>query len=257
MTDISAAMITVQTTFSEVAKQASGLALGLQNAAPSDKNNMPNKSVQYLFEIAETLHEFGQQCKKIPTTEDHQQIEQLHALTQETLQQDKVLRDKYQMGDKFRFIRDRLAALVKEMDALVDSIKVTKAKKEMVVGEDEALVYVYLFNAQGINLSTWFRMVNRSVFYEYSVNRPIYLDKASIQAFINKKSNKVQHGFLTIMVKKQDILTTDENGTLKDSDDHAIVKVKEGSLDFNKLISFTHNGQEYIVGEDGSLKKKG
>lgn len=49
-TDILAA--TIKSTLSEIAKQASALGVGLQNAAPGDK---PNHSVQYLLSIADEL----------------------------------------------------------------------------------------------------------------------------------------------------------------------------------------------------------
>ena len=52
-TDILAA--TIKSALRDVAKQASALGVGLQNAAPGDKGDAPNKSVQYLLTIADEI----------------------------------------------------------------------------------------------------------------------------------------------------------------------------------------------------------
>ncbi len=57
MSDIAIIAGFARTTLLEVAKQASALGVGLQNAAPGDKGHAPNKSVQYLLEIHDYLTE--------------------------------------------------------------------------------------------------------------------------------------------------------------------------------------------------------
>lgn len=52
-TDILAA--TIKSSLRDVAKQASALGVGLQNAAPGDKSDAPNNSVQYLLTIADEI----------------------------------------------------------------------------------------------------------------------------------------------------------------------------------------------------------
>lgn len=257
MTDISTVIVSTESSFMDVAKQASGLAIGLQNAAPGDKiNSPPNKSVQYLFDIAEVLNVLTGKCKKLLAHGSQEEAEKLHALALEALQNDNDLREKYQIGDKFRFIRERLTATLAHVEEMLNSIKVNITQTVKSIAEDEMLVYIYLFNAQGITLQTWQKMVNQSVFYEYSVNRPIYIDKAHIEAFINRKANKVQHGYVSVIIKKQDVLTVEGGELLKDMYDHPIIKVREGSLHLNKLIAFTHNSIDYTVNEHGELTKK-
>lgn len=55
MSDTDILAVTVRNALREIAKQASALGMGLQNAAPGDKGDTPNQSVQYLLGIAEEI----------------------------------------------------------------------------------------------------------------------------------------------------------------------------------------------------------
>lgn len=189
------------------------------------------------------------------TNETKEQKEKLLQVMRDAVQQEKALRDKYQIGEKFRFLRDRLNALLSSVEESLSTIHKEVEKKSDVILEDETLVYVYLFNAQGLVFTTWQKMLNPSVFYEYSVNRPIYTDKSFVEAFIRTKPKKVQHGYLTIAVKKEFILS-DPGSQPTDAIGNPLIKVKEGALQFNKMISFTQNEHEYVVNEDGEIVRK-
>src|SRR5579862_525601 len=126
-------------------------------------------------------------------------------LMQSVIKQDNELREKFQIGDKFRFIRDRLKALLTNVETSLAELKFEDEIKSESAAEDETIVYVYLFNAQGLVLQTWQKMVNGNVFYEHSVNRPIYTEKPHVEAFIRGKTNKAQHGYLSVVIKKLDI----------------------------------------------------
>lgn len=188
---------------------------------------------------------------------DKELKEKIQKLVLDAVQLDKELRNQFKMGDKFRFIRDRLEALRLHVE---DELKILQQAIEDKVDrleEDEILIFVHLFNSQGIVFQTWQKMVNPSVFYEYSVNRPIYTDKAHVEAFIRSKPNKAQHGYLSVAIKKNDILPAlaDAEQT-KDSIGNPVFKIKEGSLLFKKMFSFTHQENEYVVNEAGQLIKK-
>ena len=55
----------VVATLLDIAKQASALGVGLQNAAPGNETGIPNNTVQYLTDISETLINIAEECKKI------------------------------------------------------------------------------------------------------------------------------------------------------------------------------------------------
>jgi intracellular multiplication protein IcmQ len=99
-------------------------------------------------------------------------------------------------------------------------------------------------------------MVNPNVFYEYSVNRPIYSEKSHIDALIRTKNNKLQHGYLTVAVKKTNVLPTASESPPADTLGHVLIRVREGTLSFDRLVSFTHNLIDYKVDSYGVLVKK-
>lgn len=186
----------------------------------------------------------------------HEQKERLRQLMQDMLAQDKTLRDKHQIGEKFRFVRDRLNALATRIEESLGVVEEDNEASDTLLTEEDIVVYVYLYNAQGLVLKTWQKMLNPAVFYEYSVNRPIYTDKSQVDAFIRSKPNKVQHGYLAVIIKKQDVISGEGVEGSKDAIGNPLIKVKEGSLRFDRLLSFTQNGNEYTVKENGEFEKK-
>lgn len=186
---------------------------------------------------------------------DSQELkEKLMQIVNEAVSVDAKLRADLNIGDKFRFIRDRLQALKQQVEETLQTIKVEETGTKQVIADDEQLVYVYLFNAHGIDTQSWMKMLHPSVYYEHSVNRPIYGAKEHVEMVIRNKSNRVQHGYLEVAVKKVAILNKgDEN--LKDSLGNPLLKIKEGSLRPERLICLTHNGNLYYVDENGRLAK--
>ena len=123
-------------------------------------------------------------------------------------------------------------------------------KTETVLAPDEVLIYVYLYNANGLVFRSWQNMLTPKVFYEYSVNRPIYSQKSEIESLLKSKKTLAQHAYLTIAVKASDIIKP------SDHPENPIIKVREGSLHFDKLVTFAHNGQDYTLNINGELIKK-
>jgi hypothetical protein len=190
----------------------------------------------------------------MPIVNDHEQKEKLLQLIRQAVAEDTALREKFQVGDKFRFIRDRLNALLVSLEESLAEIQQKAEKKAEVLSEDETLVFVYLYNAQGIVMQTWHKMLNPSLLYDYSVNRPIYTDREHIEAFIRSKPNKVQHAYLAVAIPK--LAVTSVANSLKDILGNPLIKIKEGSLQFNRVILFSHGGHEYIIGSSGELARK-
>lgn len=67
MSDIAIVAASAKATLTEIAKQSSALATGLQNAAPGDKAGIPNNSVLYLQSVAENLSKIADECDKLMT----------------------------------------------------------------------------------------------------------------------------------------------------------------------------------------------
>jgi hypothetical protein len=250
-----AALRAWKTTIGQLAKQANRLATGLQNALPHQDTKQTTPAIQYLFEIGQYLSDCEGKAAALLTQDVTQHRADLKQLAQETVDQDGALREQHQIAQKFQFIHDQLTKAATEcLQALSAApIEKKKTRAEEQPTQDEKVMYVYLFNAHGLQLETWFKMLSPAVFYDHSINRPIYQDKAQVDSFIGRKPNPMQHGYLTVIVKSQDILPVSVDAPLKDMYGYPLFKVKEGALHFDKCIAFTHNGHEYTVTEAGEL----
>jgi hypothetical protein len=187
------------------------------------------------------------------SNDDREHKIKLVELIRDIIQHDHTLREKYQIGERFRFVKDRLGALLEQLEKHITSTEPSEKKAAGGgLAEDETMAYVYLYNAQGILVQTWLKMLTPKLFYEYSVNRPIYAERLGIETLIRFKANKVQHGFLTVIIKKSDILQAEG----KDTAGNVMLKVREGAFKFNRLVSFSHNEIDYSLTEEGALVKK-
>jgi len=182
--------------------------------------------------------------------------EKLIELLRETMTHDNSLREKYKVETKFGFIAKTLQTLLDDIENQLSEKETINKKEEFELGKDESFVYVYLFNAKGMDVSSWQNMITTALLYEYSVNRPIYDNNKFISDFIKAKTNKNQQGYLTIAIKTTDILKQDSSKIKKDNLGNPLVKVKEGSLKLDRLLSLNHNGKEYVLNKDGVLAEK-
>ncbi len=67
MSDTAIFAASAKSSLLEIAKQATALGVGLQNAAPGDKAGMPNPSIQYLLDVSEVLTKIAEDCNQIMT----------------------------------------------------------------------------------------------------------------------------------------------------------------------------------------------
>jgi intracellular multiplication protein IcmQ len=153
-------------------------------------------------------------------------------------------------------VRDQLQVILEnvEQKELHSTVTADKNQLNEELRENEMAVHVHLYNAKGIALSSWYNMLTPKVFFEYSVNRPIYAERSQIENLLKSKNNKVQHAYLIVAVKADDIIQADSG--LKDSLGCPLIKIKEGSLFFDRLLAFVYNDQEYILNDKGELIRK-
>lgn len=182
------------------------------------------------------------------------QKEKLLAVLNELVAKEAALREECHLGDKFRFVREKIQGLRESVAAALATIEEEVVSSAPVVAEDEVVVYVYLYNAQGILVPTWRKMVAPSVLYEYSVNRPIYANQADIDSVIRSKADKHQHAYLAIAVKKADVITLADT-TSQDAQNYPLVRVREGGFSHDHILFFKHNGHQYRVTEENELIK--
>ncbi len=252
MTEIISAIIEE---LNRLAQQIYGLATGLKNVAPV---GTPGQSVQYLLEAAAQITQISGEIEQLLETSQQKEefYTQLLQSVRALLNNDEALRKKYEIDNKFRFVREQLQLLLKNVEQKEPDLTVKADRNEVGTGlrENEMAVHVHLYNAKGIVLSSWYNMLTPNVFFEYSVNRPIYAERLQIENLLKSKNNKIQHAYLIVAVNAVDILQSDSG--LKDSLGCSLIKIKEGSLSFDRLLAFVYNDQEYILNEKGELIKK-
>ncbi len=235
-THISAA---AKATLETLATHAKTLGIGLEAAAPAARSVSANHSVLYLLSISEALQRVMQSTAFL--TETSTDVLPLLQCMHDLIVQDEALRTEYHIGDKFRFVRDQLQGLLHQIEEIHIDLQLQKIAEQKKLTEEETIVFVHLFNSQGANLSSWQKMLKPSVFYEHSINRPIYADKAGIEAFLRTKANPTHHGYIMMVIKKSDILPIQ----LEDKFGNALVKIKEGALHAEGMLGFVTNGNEY------------
>ena len=188
--------------------------------------------------------------------QDKEEKLKLIEIVREAIRSDNALREKHQIGEKFRFVRDRLNTLLQTLEESMPVANENKKGGSYVLKEGEVPVYVYLYNSQGLTFRTWQNMLGQKVFYEYSVNRPIYSEKSQMESLLRTKTNKAQHAYLTVAVKSEYVYKLPDDSAPKDAAGNPVIKVKEGSLQLDRLIAFTHQEQDYVLNENGELIKR-
>ena len=69
MSEIAIIVTALKNSLRDLSKQTALLGNGLYNAAPGDKQGLPNPSVQYLLAAAESMNLYADACEKIATIE--------------------------------------------------------------------------------------------------------------------------------------------------------------------------------------------
>lgn len=191
----------------------------------------------------------------MPSKENIDRQKKLIHWVREAIKKDEALREQYGIKDKFRFVREKLQGLLQRLENDLAHMQADESSAEALSfsSEDSLIVYIHLYNAHGVSLKSWQSLLNPRLLYEYSVNRPVYGEKGHIEAFLRSKASKQHHAYLTISISKSDLVLGRES---KDVAGHPLLKIKEGSLHFNRVMGFTHNDIEYEVNEQGEVKKK-
>ncbi|MFN3234595.1 MAG: type IVB secretion system protein IcmQ [Gammaproteobacteria bacterium] len=183
----------------------------------------------------------------------------LISTVQELIDKDQALREKYSVGERFQMIGRRLRGLLKYLKENADVGEGSEAVLDQTsqgLAEDEAHVYLHLFNAQGRDLKRWPMMITQNKLSEYGFNRPIYSSLEHVRALLKSKSSLEENAYLVIKIKKSDIEQDAENTLYRDALDHPLLKLKEGTLKMENIETFVHMEHEYEFNAQGQLSLK-
>jgi hypothetical protein len=180
--------------------------------------------------------------------DDKEKKQALYREVEALVKEEKELRKKFNVGDRYQTITSRLQALLKYVHQAVSLPKQEQALKRASpeLSEGEQYVFVHLFNAKGKTLLRWEAVLSPRLLQEYSVNRPIYAAQNQVEAYIRSRSDDDDHAFLMMKVAQADVLPASEATDNRDSLGQLLVKLKEKSLKEQGLIYFFHKGERYI-----------
>lgn len=207
----------------------------------------------YLKELGNKLDQSIVRIKKLTTIESNAQLlEELDNI----VNIEKELRQHCGIGSRFKVIKTQLQNILQKYTKRIQQLQRVDQdvdKDTDVLGQDEVLVYVYLFNTKGAVLKNWENLLLPRALIDHSVNRPIYTKRQHIEEVLRTKPNKEQHAYLEIAIKKDNILHSAQNDALRDQQDFSLLRIKQGALETSKIKKFVHNDREHKVSNEGKI----
>lgn len=181
--------------------------------------------------------------------DDKQKKREIYREVEALVQEEKELRKKYGVGDRYKAITSRLESLFKYVQQAVSlpQQETVIERASPALSENEQYVFVHLFNNKGKILSRWEAMLSPRQLMEYSVNRPIYAEQKQVEAYIRSRANDDEHAFLMMKIEQSDVLQGEASTHNHDSLDQPLLKLKERTLKEEGLIYFFHKGVRYIL----------
>lgn len=110
-------------------------------------------------------------------------------------------------------------------------------------------IYIELYQAACENLSNWAKTIKD--LSRHYVSRPIYKNEQDVQELIRSKRSRTD-AYVTVWVKKKDIVILPPQLRTKDRLGHELIKVKENSIELENIIEFVHDKISYLY-SDGQL----
>lgn len=162
----------------------------------------------------------------------------------QTLAKNQQRREKFRVGEKFNFVEEKLQNILHTLENTLDyheEEKVDLPPWHRELEENERVVYIYLYNAQGKDAKVWQRLLSRKSMQDYSFSRPIYTKREYVEAILSQKDHTANHAFIAVVVKKNHIIESD----IKDNMGNPRIRLLEGSLDADNIIEFVHRKRAY------------
>lgn len=180
--------------------------------------------------------------------DDKERARELYRDVETLVNEEKKLRKKLGIGDRYKAVSSRLEALLQYVHQAVSPPKqeVTLDRASPALADGQQYVFIHLFNAKGKILSRWEMMLSPRNLFEYSVNRPIYEEQKQVEAYIRSRPNDDEHAFLVMKVAQTDILRGVASANNVDSLGQPLLKLKEGALKEQDLVYFFHKTTCYI-----------
>lgn len=208
----------------------------------------------YLKALSKKLESSLTHLNQSDEKEEDFSSEELIVFLQDIIDMELAERAQCDIGARFSVLQSQLQKLLidyrEEMREFSSVEMINSQLKKEEAQEDETIVYVYLFNAQGRRLNSWLQFLSPQSLMDMSVNRPIYAKKEHVDELLRSKTDTDLHAYIKVVVKKANILMPLEESVLKDSLGNLLLRVKHAAIKQDKILGFYHQGKEYTFSKD-------
>lgn len=113
-------------------------------------------------------------------------------------------------------------------------------------------VFISVYQADGNNLQQWHRTL-KSI-NTYSIGRPVYSKEENVRAMIRSKIDKQREGYVTVLIKEQDI--TSVGREITDRFGNELLTLKMGAVHPENILEFFHGDKIYNYSDEGLVLKR-
>lgn len=146
------------------------------------------------------------------------------------------------IGKKLRQMRDNLA---EKVDKFEDNSESSLGFLSSKLAMENSLVEVFvgLYSIEGVKLQSWEKIVAN--LRRQIVSRPVYASKDEIVSIIKSKEKKINEAYVSIFVKKEDILQLREDKRPVDKLGQTMLVLKDDAIALENINFFVHMSVSY------------
>lgn len=147
------------------------------------------------------------------------------------------------------FLRNLMKPLEQAKDeaqAILDS-RSNKAnvgiKQNIAIAEDEVVLYMTLYQAQGYDLNAWSLQL-RSIKHTM-LGRPIYSDEESARTTIRSKVDQSRDAYVVLRVKREYMMNHAAPSAQFDRHNNKLVTLEQGAIATESILEFVYMNNRY------------
>lgn len=211
----------------------------------------------YLKSIALLLDEAATAVEGFDT--DELDVDEIKPLLQSLLEKEVQLRTDLGVGSRFLVLQTQLKQLCDKVNQLdvekqrANQDEVDFKSQAHVLKDDEAIVFVYLYNAHGAYLSTWEKLLSEKALNEHSVNRPVYAHEDDVDVLLRNKNHLENHAIIEAKINKEFITLPAGKSSLRDIHGGVLLRLQQGALKPHNILHLRLNGKVYQLNHQGKL----
>lgn len=147
-------------------------------------------------------------------------------------------------------LREQAVFLLKQMHSSIN----TEAEKEQVVSEDRVLLYISLYQQDGLDMKKW-ELQLKSIEC-YLAGRPVYSQEEEVKKMLRLKLAQTSEAYIVITAKKSAIQNDSFHPKRLDRCGNTLVNIAAGTLTANDISEFVHQGRRYRFVDGKLILKK-